>query len=750
MRRSRPSQRELLLLAAGGAAALAALRWLPLAADDPFRATLAALPLVLAAFAALHRAGRRAGGRAIPLARRAWELPAVAALALAALARPHLGLPFAGEALAAGFAIVLFHRAALQLVALRPLLGAQVPRRPSALFFFLPLVVYLAVTPWSTFHRPPDGDEPYYLLITHSLAGDLDADLSDEYAEGASLAFLDRRLEPQPGDPVGPGGELYSRHNELLPIALAPAYAVAGKAGALGTMAALTALLAWATLRLARHYWPERPGGALLAYGLFALTPPVLLYAHQVWVEVPAALLSMLALDRILDPYSRERWGGRHWWGAGLPILLLPLLKIRFMLLAVPLVALAWWHAGRPRKPLIVLSLALAAVAAGILVHNQMVFDNPLKIHQVGELELTDYPAAAYLLGTVGLFWDAAFGLFAAAPLWLLILPALGVTLAAAREGAWRLPRPGDGGALRRWLLFDLVIYSAPYLLIVVPRGEWYGGWSPPFRYALIALPLLALALVPLADGRRRGGARALAAALGLATLALTLLWLAVPGWTYNFADGRTDLLDHLSAALGADVARLFPSSLRPRPATWIWPLATLALVPLLWFRPRRRLRAAAAWGAAALLALAAALPLAAARLPTRVVHFEDPQVDKRLGSLHPEQWVIERSRYRGGWVMPEGMWVTAPVVAGGDEVVLRLAARGIENEPGRPVEIAFESGGRKLGTVRLPAGGEWGEVTLGPVAWPDGDGPLTAIVVPQDERVANGAILDAVELAWR
>lgn len=737
------------LLAAGAAGWLAALAWLPLAPDDPFRTTLAMLPLVLAAFAALHLAGRRAGGRSIPRARRAWELPAVAALVAGALARPHLGLPFAEEALAAGLALVLLHRALCQLVALRPLLGRRVPRRPSALFFFLPLVVYLAVAPWATFHRPPDGDEPYYLLITHSLAHDLDADLTDDYAAGESLAFLDRRLEPQPGDPIGPQGQLYSRHNELLPLALAPAYRLAGKAGALATMAALTALLAWATLRLARQYWPERPGEALLAYGLLALAPPLLLYSHQVWVEVPAALLAMLALDRILDPDPRVRGNRRHWLGIGLPILLLPLLKIRFMLLAVPLVALAWWHAGRPRKPLIVLSLALAAVAAGILVHNQVMFDNPLKIHQVGELELTDYPASAYALGTLGLFWDSAFGLFAAAPLWLLLIPAVGVTLAAARPGAWRLPGPGDGGALRRWLLFDLVVFAVPYLLIVVPRSEWYGGWSPPFRYALIALPLLALTLVPLLAGRRRGGARALAAGLALATLALTLVWLVVPGWTYNFADGRTYLLDHLGAALGADVSRLFPSSLRPRPATWIWPAATLALVPLLWFRPRRRLAAASSWGAAALLLAVAAVPAVAARLPTRVVHFEDPQVTTSLGSVHPDRWVIERTRYRGGWAMPEGMWVSAPVVAGGERVVLRLVARGLEHVPGRPVDIALESGGRRLGTVRLPPGGAWGAREVGPVAWSRGE-PLTVVVVPQDETVANGAILDKVELEWR
>ena len=79
---------------------------------------------------------------------------------------------------------------------------------------------------------------------------------------------------------------------------------------------------------------------------------------------------------------------------------------------------------------------------------------------------------------------------------------------------------------------------------------------------------VFALALTPLFGRRERPGARALLLALAAATLALTLLWVTMPGWTYNFAHGRTYLLDHLSERLGADVARLFPSSIRPRTAT--------------------------------------------------------------------------------------------------------------------------------------------------------------------------------------
>jgi hypothetical protein len=761
----------MLTLAAGTAASALLLAAPPLPAGDPFRGTLAMLPLLLAALRELRRWTVREGGRDLAAAGSLRELAAIGALVALLFARPALDLPWAEEVLACGLALVLGHRLVRQLAAARPLLGERLPLRPSAVFFFLPLAAYLALLPWAAAHREPDGDEPYYLLITHSLAHDGDADLTNNYAAGDWRHFLSRPIAPQPGDPVGPHGELYSRHNELLPMLLVPAYLAAGRRGALATMAVLTACLAWLTLRLARHYAPGRPGEALAAYGLFAFAPPLLLYSYQIWVEVPGTLLTVLALDRILrldDRYERdgatgearrEPWGAKGWLSLGLPVLLLPLLKIRFLLVAGPLLALGWWHSGRPRRPLWVLALLLAAVAGGMLLHNAFLYSNPLKIHSWQELDLHRYTPGAFARGGLGLLFDAGFGLLGCAPLWLLAVPAIGLLVAR------RSPLPAH-----------LAVLTLPYLLIVVPRTEWYGGWSPPFRYALIALPLLAIALVPLLAERLRPGAAAVTVALALLTLALALAWIAVPGWTYNFADGRTYLLDGLSARLGVDLARLFPSSVRPRPATWIWPAATLALVTLLWWLPGRRRgarkqdvsqgdpetegvrglasiaglgRPAWLWGAAALLAVAAALPLAAARLPTRAVELEDPQVAKSGGHLHPDRWVLDRTRYHGGWALRVGERLTAPVVAGGERAEIALSAEFIRNQP-VPFEIEIRAGDRVLGLWTPPRQRTWETIALGPLDWPAGAPLVLEARGAHPPGALNGAILDRVDFRWR
>lgn len=699
--------------------------------------TLAVLPLVLAALWAIARWSVRRGAEPLSRAASAGELTALGVLVLCILARPSLGLAWSEEVLAAGLALVLGHRVIRQVRALRPLLGERLPRRPSIFFFLLPLTVYVAILPWSTLHRQPDGDEPYYLLITHSLAHDFDAELTNNYAQGDWRHFMKRPIEPQPGDPVGQRGELYSRHNELLPLALIPAYLVGGRIGALGMMAVLTALLAWLTLRLGRHYFAERPGEVLAAWALMSFAPPLLLYSYQVWVEVPAALLMLAALDRILARDSQHHWTVREWVGIGLSILLLPLLKMRFLLIAGPLLALAWWYAGRPRRPVFLLTAALTLLGAGMLTYNQVRYGNPLKIHTWEEVDPHRYQVISYLKGGLGLLWDSAFGLFGCAPIWLIVLPAVLLLIAC-----------------RHRLLAHLAVLTFPYLVIVAPRIEWYGGWSPPFRYALIGLPFLALALAPLLARREAPGARALLAGLGGLTLALTLIWLTVPGWTYNFADGRTYALDALGQRLGLDVVRFFPSSTRPRPATWLWPPLSFAVATLLWWWPIRTNSLRRGWnpaglvGIAAVLLAIAALPPAAARLPTRVAEIEDSQVVKRGGHIYPDRWIIERTRHRGGWVLRVGDRVEVPVEAGGRRVRLVLHGQLVHNQP-VPFHLYVWAGGHLLAVWMPDRDRVWDAVTLGPFDWPATTSLALIAAGPHPPGEPNGIVLDRVDFAW-
>jgi len=255
---------------------------------------------------------------------------------------------------------------------------------------------------------------------------------------------------------------------------------------------------------------------------------------------------------------------------------------------------------------------------------------------------------------------------------------------------------------------------------------------------------------VPLLARREgRPGAQALLAGLGALTLALTLVWVVVPGWTYNFADGRTYLLDSLDQRLGLDLARFFPSAIRLRTATWLWPPLSLALVSLVWWLPGRRAQTGPLAGVAAVLVLAAALPVAGARVPTHVVEIEDPQVTKSGGHLYPDRWVIERALYRGSWVLRVGERVEAPIVPGGRRVRLTLHAQLIRNQP-VPFALDVQAGDRLLAVWQPGRERTWEAVCLGPFDWPPGAPLILAAHGANLPGELNGVLLDRMDLEWR
>lgn len=708
-----------LLIAAGGAAWLAAEALLPPLASTGLRSLLAVLPAVYGLLAAV--------GVALGARRPGLEEPtAVVAAILFAAHHGRLGLP-GTERLAV---VALFAVVALRVVRLAPALARSLAPRPRWLpFAVVPLAVYLAVMTWSAAARPPDGDEPYYLLLAESLATDFDVDLADEYAADVWRRIGPRPIAPQPGDPTGPDGEVFSRHEPLLPLLLVPFWKLGGLAGARFAMLLIAAAAAAATARAALELG-ARPRGVLRAWALAALAPPVLLLSSQVWIEVPAALLVALALAALGRLERRRRWSRAEALAFAIPLALLPLLKLRLLAVAVPiaLVALAGPRARRRLRLAVVGVVALAGVA--ILAINALVWGNPLRMHTLGDLDLFDLPFERFVHGGVGLFFDIAFGLFAAAPLWLLLVPA--VVRLARERGAVALA------------LAALV----PYFVLVASRREWYGGWSPAFRYGVVALPALAAA-VALAAGRRPGaGLRIAAAALAAATAVQTAALLAEPGWSFSVAGGGSSLVELASSGFSADLVRLFPSAIRPRTATWAVPLAAGVVLFAAARLRGRRPRAAAALGVALLLAVCAAGLAAAHLLPTRRIEVEDPWVRRSGGALWPGPWVIDRTRFSGGWMLVEGAELSVAPVPGGGEV--EITVRWMPNRRvAVPTVLEVRAGDRLLRRLESPPTGGWRSSRLAAVPWTPGE-RLVLRCLGGKHAVGGGAIVDRVELAWR
>lgn len=470
-------------------------------------------------------------------------------------------------------------------------------------------IVYMVVIP-AMLRTPIDGDEPFYLLVTKSIARDFDLDLANQYKmSGAELGRPDI-TGPQIGDPVGKHGELYSRHEPFLPLLMAPGYLLAGLHGAIATIALFGVLLVRSTIR-----WMEDEGisesAARAVFPLFAFGPPILFYATRIWPEVPAAFFFVEAVRGVRE-HRAKRW---------LPALFgLVMLKLRFGLVAVTIVA------REVRKT------ALLILAVPLLVI-WFITGSAMNVHTWREL----IPMApmAYLTGFFGLLVDGAAGIAFQAPFYLFALVAI---------ASWRTTPKG----FRIGLVSSLL-----YLFYLVPRGEWFGGWAPPLRYIVFLMPVLALGIASIWDRLPRG----FIAIVCAWTVGLVIHGLAYPWRLFHEFNGENAVGEWLSALHHADVSRFFPSFIRLNHAAW-WGVAVVIWLVIAMRREVRHLEIAVA-------SLAIAIAFHFALQPGPTIQFEDAHVIHHGGREYPDRYTLMRASYRGGWVLEAGDSVTFNARAG-------------------------------------------------------------------------------------
>lgn len=453
----------------------------------------------------------------------------------------------------------------------------------------------LGLGAWALGPVAMSGDAPHYLTATHSLLHDGDLDLRNDYDQRTHAAFYNGSLEPRHTN-LSPWGEQYPFHGLGVSALVAPAYAVAGAAGATATLVAvmsLGALLVWLTVRRATR----DTRAAWVAWAVLVASAPYALHAAAIYPDGPAAVAVAGALWLLvrLDDARPVALGTLALVGAGLAAL--PWLHVR---LAVPAgvfgAAALYALVRRQPDPWTRASWFLMAPIigfAGWVASAYVMFG-------------TWNPAAATLQrtapnawdampgGLLGLLADQEFGLVAAAPVFL--------ALPWAFRTAWRRARVLAGAS---GLCFAAV-------LVMSSLWVWWGGDSAPARFLTVLTPALAIWIGLAWAEASTGARRALVAGVAL-TASLTWMLVTVDGGqhAYNFPDGRSSVFETASAAV--DLASAVPSMFRPGATAKseamlavIWAVALFAVAAMVGRWPRSS-RAAPLGIAAGLVALAAA-----------------------------------------------------------------------------------------------------------------------------------------------
>ncbi len=332
----------------------------------------------------------------------------------------------------------------------------------------------------ATYLARTTADEPHYLLTAISLAEDGDLDVSDERA---ALRYLPFHAVPLPVQAaVRPDGTQVEPHDPLLPVLLAAPVGLGGWLAAKLTLACAAGILAATLAAVAVARFAVPPSIAVVTAAVAALSPPLAVYATQVYPELPAALAVTVAVGALT---GAPRW--RNVAVAGLAVAALPWLSVKYLAPAAALAAVAlvgWWRAGaRRRAGLLAAGLFVAGIA--YLAAHQAWYGGwtPYAAGShfaTGEFtvvgETPDYAGRSVRL--LGLLTDRDFGLLVWQPAWLAAAPALAALLRRRPPGTTALALPLAAG----WL-------TATFVALTMQ------GWWWPGRQTVVVLPLVVLAV---------------------------------------------------------------------------------------------------------------------------------------------------------------------------------------------------------------------------------------------------------------
>ena len=420
--------------------------------------------------------------------------------------------------------------------------------RSHAFAFGTAFVLYAAVGLWYTTRLRVSGDEPHYLVMAQSLWREGDLDLQDNYAREDWREYTPGPIGTHYGAPRK-DGRPYPAHSPGLPLLLAPVYAAGGRLACVVAMALAAAGLTVLVRSLALRY--ALPPEAAWASWLAILGPPVLFYSFHIYTEVVSALALYGALALLATGPSAPAA-----LGAGLLAGTLPWLHVKMIpaAAAVGVVALVRLR-GRALAAFAAAAAVMAAVHLGYL-HHVFGRPTPLAIYGGAPSQMSGRPLTA----VAGLLLDRSFGLLFHAPVFLLGLAGL-VPLVRRRRETW-----------------PLILTALAVLAPVLWWRMWWGGQSPPGRFLVPLLPVLAVAVGLRVAESPRGLARGYLP-LSAVGLALALFAAARPGELLLV--NRGDRPTRLWAALSGEVPveRYLPSLVAGTPEDWRVALGWLAAV---------------------------------------------------------------------------------------------------------------------------------------------------------------------------
>jgi len=467
---------------------------------------------------------------------------------------------------------------------------AGLPGRAKAGLLFIGALVVLNFGAWTLLREGIafSGDEPHYLLITHSLLTGGDLDLADNYENQDYRAYIQVpvKLDPHVVGGAKPGSR-YSFHSPGTAFYLLPFYALGSLLGQTGLILlirfAMSLIGALLVLQLYLFVLKETRDeqAALWLYALALLTTPLYFYSIHVYPEIIVALLSFVAFRMLRDADGLTR--GKAVLAGLILASFFWFHALKYIFLAAPLLVFGLRAFARKRRRADETVLFLAAFAA--LTALYFVFQRALygsaslsTVSWRGSLgagETVDYlkwlatgiPLKFRWETLAGYFFDQKDGLLLYAPVWLFAF--LGGAAMVRR-------RAKDLG----WILF----ITAPYVLVsaLLTQRTGYAPQARPLVAVFWVMPLLVVHFL------KRPPRKVYAALfVGASVVSMLMTWLllknplALYQETTQGSAERGGALFYLLSNLHIPLTRYLPSYTKSAEGPWSPNIVWLVLAAL-------------------------------------------------------------------------------------------------------------------------------------------------------------------------
>lgn len=443
----------------------------------------------------------------------------------------------------------------------------------------------------------PEGDQPHYELESVGLAYEQTRNMTENYALPERFRIMfPLGLPDIHAARYKPGGELVQVHNVGLPLLLAPAVPWVREADVLSPKTQLWpwnleiiligALAAQILYRILKRLRPDDPLVVAAVWAGVVFSAPMVVYASQIYPEMPATLLALIAVDALTKPPQRHTIA----FGA-CAAALMPWLHVRFLPIAAILAlglsirAAAALPIGQRssrtaarRVAWAIVPLLVSMVVMGIAFQHWYGSYLPNAPYRLATTRQPQTLSASWATLT-GAFWASQRGWLPIAPIGILALACIGYAVRCYRT----------------WGLYALAV-AIVYLVTITIEGS-EPGFAFAGRYEIILMPFAALPLlIAVADLRT---IRWIFWPLAATTLYLTLAVVLEPPPTIAGVPGVTgpgypQLLwpwfVNIWPAINPTAAHLYPNS--SAVAEWTVPLLAASAIAYL-IVPRRESTAA-------------------------------------------------------------------------------------------------------------------------------------------------------------